>query len=283
MGINFIFFGEDAFSLVVLQSLVNSDLNLNPLAVVVLEPVSHSGERLISYCNQHGIHLIKTSDVSSGEFIKLIEGFCFDLLVAAHFQRILPKVVFGRARLGALNLHPSLLPKFRGMSPQHWPIILDEHETGVSVHYMESDVDSGNIIKQVRIQLSPDIYIYQLQKKMLMVYQSIMLEAVKLVISGYKGRKQNVEHASYFHKIRSADMQISIAMGCRYAYGQIRAFSFPYAGAIFEGLRVMKASPLSSFECSNMRSQVGLISDNSRLYLCFKDGILELEKWKKDD
>jgi methionyl-tRNA formyltransferase len=283
MNISFIFFGEDAFSLVVLQSLVKSDLNLNPLAVVMLEPISRSGERLASYCNQHGIRLIKTSDVSSQEFIKLIEGCSFDILITAHFQKILPKVVFNGAKVGALNLHPSLLPKFRGMSPQHWPLIFNEQETGVSVHFIESDVDSGNIVKQVRIPLSPDIYIHQLQKKMLIVYQSIMLEAIKLLISGHRGSRQNIELGSYFHKIKSADMQISIEKGYRYAYGQIRAFSFPYDGASFGGLRIMRASPLNLIDCPDLTSQVGLIQHNSRLYLCFKDGVLELEKWKKYD
>jgi methionyl-tRNA formyltransferase len=283
MNISFIFFGEDAFSLVVLQSLVNSDLNLNPLAVVMLEPVSHSGGRLVSYCNQHGIRLIKTSDITSQEFMRLIAECNFDLLITAHFQKILPKVIFDRARLGALNLHPSLLPKFRGMSPQHWPIIFNELETGVSIHYIESDVDSGNIVKQVRIPLSPDIYIHQLQQKLLIVYQSVMLEAVKLVIGGYKGSKQHVQFGSYFHKIKSADMKISIDKGCRYAYGQIRAFSFPYAGASFGGLRIMMASPLNAINYPDLASKVGLFSIDSRLYLCFKDGILELNKWKKDD
>ena len=283
MNISFIFFGEDAFSLVVLQSLLKSDLNLNPLAVVMLEPISHSGERLVSYCNQRGISLIKTSDISSREFISLIEGWSFDILITAHFQKILPKAIFDSARFGALNLHPSLLPKFRGMSPQHWPIILNEQETGVSVHYIESDVDSGNIIKQVKIPLSPNIYIHELQKKMLIVYETIMVEAIKLVISGHKGSKQNIEHGSYFHKIKSDDMQISIEKGFRYAYGQIRAFSFPYDGASFGGLRIMKASPLNSIDYPDLTFQIGIISDNSRLYLCFKDGVLELEKWKKDD
>ena len=226
---SFIFFGEDAFSLAVLKSLVEGCVALQPIAIVMLEPISVSGWRLAEYCENRGIPLIKTHSVRSEDFLIKFDKLDYDLVVSAHFQRILPARIFGRARIGALNLHPSLLPKYRGMAPQHWPLILGETETGVTVHRIDEGVDTGRIMRQVRIPLDPDIYIHELQTKFLTVYRSIMIEAVERLLSGEQGEAQLAAGSSYFHKIQEADMEIHAKMSVSYAYSVVRAFSLPSA------------------------------------------------------
>lgn len=281
---NFIFFGEDAFSLVVLESLVDSGLALHPLAVVMLEPISVSGGRLATYCAVRGIALIKTTAVRSQEFLACFDGMDFDLVISAHFQRILPVSLFGRARLGALNLHPSLLPRYRGMAPQHWPIILGDAETGVTVHCIDEGVDTGRIIHQVRIPLKLDIYIHELQKELLVVYRTIMVEAVQRLINGYTGEVQPSEGGVYFHKIQDRDMEISLEMNVNQVYGRVRAFAFPYPGAQFQDVRIMKVQLVDAalwLELRKISQSPGLQSRGDNLYLILKDGALELIKWKK--
>ncbi len=280
---DFIFFGEDAFSLAVLESLVDSELGLRPLMVVMLEPISVSGRRLANYCEDRGIALFKTMSVRSDEFLARFDTIAFDLVISAHFQRILPVRIFGRARLGALNLHPSLLPQYRGMAPQHWPIILGDSETGVTVHRIDEGVDTGRIVRQVRIPLEPDIYIHELQKRFLAVYQFIMVEAVERLIAGQEGEVQLSQGATYFHKVREEDMEITCEMEIKRAYGLVRAFSFPYPGARFQDVRIMKAKPVDEVLWMDLRQfaqSPGLQSKGDRLYLVLQDGALELTKWK---
>jgi methionyl-tRNA formyltransferase len=280
---SFIFFGEDVFSLAVLESLVEGRLALQPLATVMLEPSSVSGRRLVEYCEKRGIPLIKTSSVRSGDILAQFDELDYDLIVSAHFQRILPARIFGRARVGALNLHPSLLPKYRGMSPQHWPIILGDPETGVTVHRIDDGVDTGRIMRQVRIPLDPDIYIHQLQTKFLDVYRTIMIEAVGRLLSGDSGEEQAAADISYFHRIQESDMEIKAEMDVVRAYALVRAFSFPYAGARFGNLRILKARPLKNEE---LRKELQISANSHSLqqrggsrYLILKDGALELIKW----
>ncbi len=278
-----IFFGEDVFSLAVLQSLVEGRLALQPLAVVMLEPISVSGRRLADYCGNRGIRLIKTRSVRAEEFLTLFEGLECDLVVSAHFQRILPTRIFSRARVGALNLHPSLLPKYRGMAPQHWPIILGDTETGVTVHCIDEGVDTGRIIRQVGIPLSPDIYIHELQTKFLEVYRSIMIEAVERLLSGEQGEEQPAVGASYFHKIQDSNTVISPTMEVARAYSLVRAFSFPYSGARFDHIRILKAKPVNEelwVELKKSASCPGLRSIGMIRYLILKDGALEIAKWR---
>jgi methionyl-tRNA formyltransferase len=279
---NFIFFGEDVFSLAVLESLIEGRLELLPLATVMLEPISFSGRRLAEYCENRGIPLILTRSVKSEDFLAKFEKLDYDLIISAHFQRILPARIFNRARAGALNLHPSLLPKYRGMAPQHWPIILGDAETGVTVHCIDDGVDTGRIMRQVRIPLDPEIYIHELQIKFLAVYRSIMIEAVERLLSGDLGEQQSAVGISYFHKINDADMVIKADMEVAHAYSLIRAFSFPYSGARFDDIRIMKAKPVSE----ELRKELQISSNSSALqqsgasrYLRLKDGTLELTKW----
>jgi methionyl-tRNA formyltransferase len=281
---SFIFFGEDAFSLTVLESLVNSPLNLKPLAVVMLEPINVSGQRLVGYCKNLGIRLIRTASVRSEDFLSNFHNVNFDFTVSAHFQRLLPAQLFKRARIGGVNLHPSLLPKYRGMSPQHWPIAHGDANTGVTVHFIDEGVDTGKILRQVTVPLEPDIYIYELQKKFQIVYKTIVVEAVERAIMGDLGALQRPKCETYFHKIRDEDMEIELGKGLRCAYGLIRAFSFPYVGARFQDIRIMKATPVVDpsllSKIRGYENKQGLWRINDLLFLVFEDGVLEVTKWR---
>ena len=279
----FVFFGEDVFSLAVLESLVDGRLALQPVATVMLEPISVSGRRLVEFCENRGIPLIKTRSVQTEDFLAQFDELGYDLIVSAHFQRILPTRIFSRARLGALNLHPSLLPKYRGMSPQHWPIILGDVETGVTVHRIDDGVDTGRIMRQVRIPLDPEIYIHQLQVKFLAVYRSIMIEAVERLLSGDLGEDQPAADISYFHKIQDSNMEIKTEMGVSRAYSLVRAFSFPYSGARFGDISILKAKPVDGKLWKELKISANSPAIQQRgvsRYLILKDGALELIKWR---
>lgn len=280
----FIFFGEDAFSLAVLESLMDCHLDVYPIMTVMLEPITISGQRLAEYCESRGILLVKTTSVRAEEFLAQLEKLDYDLVVCAHFQRILPPRIFNKASLGALNLHPSLLPKYRGMAPQHWPIVLGELHTGVTVHRIDEDVDTGRIMQQVRIPLDPDIYIHELQIKFLAVYRYIMIEAVKGLIYGEQGQAQQIENASYFHKIKESDMEINTQMDVRHAYALVRAFSFPYRGVKFNNIRIMRAKPVNSdlwIDLQKNSTKInGLFIKETNRFLILKNGALELTKWR---
>ena len=280
---SFVFFGEDVFSLIVLKSLVDSRLGLLPLAVVVLAPISVSGVRLTVFCKDRGIPFICTQSVRSAEFLARISEMEIDLMVSAHFQRLLPASIFTRAKLGALNLHPSLLPRYRGMSPQHWPIIFGDAETGVTVHRIEEGVDTGRILRQAQIPLEPGMYIHQLQRKFLDVYRTLMVEAVELAIAGEPGVLQSSEGTSYFHKIGEEDMEITHDAGVELAGNMVRAFSFLYAGARYGIVRIMKAVQVHDTIWIGLRdanAKIGIAVHGDQRYLVLKDGALELTKWR---
>lgn len=278
-----LFFGEDAFSLAVFRSLIEGRVALRPLAVIMLEPISVSGGRLVDFCKRREISVIKTRSVRSEEFLARFDSTEYDLVICAHFERILPARLFRRARIGALNLHPSLLPKYRGMAPQHWPIIMGEAETGVTVHRIDEGVDTGRIMRQIRIPLGADTYIYELQAKFLSVYREIMVEAVERLLAGEEGDEQPVYGGSYFQKLKEADMEIQPWFEAHKAYSYVRAFAFPYRGARFGNIRIIKAKPVATEfwrQLKRSENTLGLHELGSSRFLMLKDGALEIIKWK---
>ena len=170
------------------------------------------------------------------------------------------------------------------MSPQHWPIIHGDSNTGVTVHLIDEGVDTGNILCQEFIDLSPDIYIHELQKKLLIVYKTIVVNAVEKLINGSRGIVQPSLDLPYFGKIKDEDMVIHFDTPIDRAYGMIRAFSFPYQGARFENIPIMKAIPASGDIIDYFNNSIeafGIHERNSSVYLVLKDGVLELIKWSK--
>ncbi|ETN92835.1 Methionyl-tRNA formyltransferase [Gammaproteobacteria bacterium MOLA455] len=281
----FVFFGEDSFSLAVLRSLLVEESGLSALAVIILAPVSTSGEQLVNYCRKNEIPVIQIASFKDEKVIKLFAAMEYDFILSAHFQRIIPRSIFGRAKLNALNLHPSLLPYYRGMSPQHWPIVNGDKKTGVTVHVMEEDVDVGRIIDQVVINLSEDIYIHQLQKEFLKVYPRIMRNSVNKCIDGYQGIEQEVIASSYYGKISTHDRTIVNSDSLKTAYGKIRAFSVPYAGAIYGDIEILRANRMNHEEFTSLYQTFGIgfcqLGDVS--YLILNDGGLSHLKWRKNE
>ena len=111
-----------------------------------------------------------------------------------------------------------------------------------------------------------------------------MAEAVELLFSGEQGEEQPEDGASYFHKIQEEDMAIHSEMDVTRAYSIVRAFSFPYAGARFDGVRIMKARPVSKelgTQLRRSRGESGLHTVGTSRYLILKDGALEITKWYK--
>lgn len=101
-------------------------------------------------------HFIEYDKLSSPELIAEIKALKVDIAVVCSFNNIIPKVFIDAIKDGILNVHPSLLPKYRGGNPYSWVIINNEKETGVTIHYISEDLDKGDIVYQQKVPISKD-------------------------------------------------------------------------------------------------------------------------------
>ena len=138
-------------------------------------------------------------NINSAKSVEEIRSHHPDLLVVAAFNQILKRQVIGIPRHGAINVHPSALPRYRGPNPFFWVIHNRERMTGVTVHYIDEGIDSGDIILQKEVRISPGETEASLRDKAIPVAASALLQAVKSIEAGtVRSVPQDEAQATYF-------------------------------------------------------------------------------------
>ena len=277
-----IFWGEDSFSNVVLASLIKAGYQI--LAVITPYYENLKYKRLELTCRRNNIFFKRFKNINADEVFNLVVKLSPDLCVITHFEKLIPCTLLSIPRLGFINLHPSLLPFYRGMSPQHWPIINGEVETGLSVHYVDDGIDTGAIIVQERIQLTPDMYVSDLQKLWLEKYPSIMIDAIERLLRGEKIVKQNDLNGSFYGRLKNEQCKIKLEMSIAEAYNLVRGVSFPYCGASYENVIIYRVhvNKDETLMSTYINMDNGLYEDvKVGMILKLYDGILILDKYKK--
>lgn len=163
----------------------------------------------------------------------LIKELAPDLIILSTFNQIIPEDIIAIPRLGVINVHPSLLPKYRGATPTVWVLMNGEKETGVSVHYVENEkIDAGRIIAQAKLRISPNDTDGMLRFKLAKLLEKVLSNALKLVSSKNKLSfpVQNELRATYFPKRTTEDGEIDLNKPVRDIINKVRAMS-PYPGA----------------------------------------------------
>lgn len=277
-----VFWGEDAFSNVVLNSLIQAGHDIK----MVVSPLYNNlvYKKLEYTCHKYQIPFYRFKDINSREVVDLLNSFEPDICVIAHFQRLIKGELLNIPKKGFINLHPSLLPDYRGMSPQHWPIINGEKESGVTVHYVDSGVDTGDIIIQEKFSLNENDYVSDLQNKWIKIYDHIMIDAINRIMDNSPVIVQRHLAGRYYGKLRSEECIIKKDITIREAYNLIRGVSMPYQGAQMDNVIIWKAHPVDKEYndiIHNSEYPVGVyINSEKGNFLRLKDGVLIIDKYK---
>lgn len=180
----------------------------------------------------HHIPVYTPSNPNTPAFIDLIRKLAPDLILSFYYRRILSRELLAIPRLGAVNLHGSLLPKYRGRSPVNWVLVNGESETGVTLHYMVEKADAGDIIAQRRVLIDREDTALSLFRKMTVAAAKLLKETYPLIKAGTAPRTpQNSQLASTFGGRRPEDGKITWESPAFSIYNLIRAVTHPYPGA----------------------------------------------------
>ncbi len=158
-NIKFAFFGTSEFAVIVLEEL-KSKYQIEP-TLIVTTPDQPRGRKLIlspspvkEWAIKNNILVLQPEKLRDSNFLKELGHDDWDVFVVAAYGKIIPKVILDMPRRGALNIHPSLLPKYRGPSPLQFQILDDEKNIGVSIIKMDEKVDHGPIVIQEKAPLT---------------------------------------------------------------------------------------------------------------------------------
>ena len=143
---------------------------------------------------EHGTPVFQPSKLSAG----LFDGLCFDLIAVVAYGRMLPREVLELPPLGCINIHGSMLPKFRGASPIQHAIMSGEKETGVTSQYMAEAMDAGDILLSVKTQIGEDETAADLYERLGKLGAGLLCETIEAIERGEAvPRPQNHEEATY--------------------------------------------------------------------------------------
>jgi methionyl-tRNA formyltransferase len=181
---------------------------------------------------QHHLPLYLPEDPNAPAFMAAMARLQPDFLFSCYYRHMLKKPLLELPRLGALNLHGSLLPKYRGRVPVNWVLVNGETETGVTLHYMLEKADQGDIVARKHVPIAWEDTAYTLFAKMTVAAEAVMREAYPLLRTGMAPRlPQDHSQASYFGGRKPEDGRIDWSKSATEIYNLVRAVTHPYPGA----------------------------------------------------
>ena len=282
-ALKIVFWGEDSFSDIVLNSLLEAGYHVCAVITPFYDNLIY--KRLEMTCKQNKVFFFRCKDVNGTEVCEYVKSLVPDLCVVAHFEKLIKPELLTIPSLGFINLHPSLLPDYRGVAPQHWPIINGDEESGITVHFIDAGVDTGDIILQKHIPLHPDMYVSDLQNEWRKLYRTVILEAIENILNGTRFFRQKHLVGSYYGKLKRRFCHIDAEGGYLQAYRLIRGVSMPYCGADYNGMIIWRAHPLMQESEILMRHypELGMYWNTNRGHLLrFHDGILCIDKFNQE-
>ncbi len=155
-----------------------------------------------------------------------------DLIFSFYYRRILPEEMLSVPRLGAWNMHGSLLPKFRGRAPVNWAVLKGETRTGATLHAMTSRADTGAIVDQEAVPIGPDDTALEVQRRVTAAAAAILARRIdELEAGAAKTTPQDESQATRFGKRRPEDGLIDWSRPAKEIHDLVRAVTHPYPGA----------------------------------------------------
>jgi len=182
------------------------------------------------YAVNQGIDVLQPTNLKNPKFVESLHSYKADLQVVVAF-RMLPEVVWNMPKLGTMNLHGSLLPKFRGAAPIHWAVIKGEKETGCTTFLLKHAIDTGDILMQSKFSIGEKDNTGIIHDKMMQVGADLVLKTVKAIESGnYTTTPQDPNLVSKAPKLFKENTAIDFKSKVEDVYNFIRGLN-PIPGA----------------------------------------------------
>jgi methionyl-tRNA formyltransferase len=226
--LNLVFMGTPAFAVPVLESLAKA----HKVSLVVTQPDKPKGrgQKLAAppikeKAIELGIPVAQPESLKTPEFHELIAAQKADLLVVVAF-RILPTTLFPLARLGAVNIHGSLLPKYRGAAPIQWAVANGDTESGVTIFRLDAEVDHGEVLAQEKVAIGPEETAGELFDRLSLLGRDLLSKTLEDLETGRTvARAQDHSLASPAPKLKKEDGRVDWTRPARAIHARVRGFN----------------------------------------------------------
>ncbi|HNV23672.1 MAG TPA: methionyl-tRNA formyltransferase, partial [Candidatus Omnitrophota bacterium] len=183
-----VFFGSDDFALAHLKSLVSDRYHIVACVTQPDRPKGRGMKIIFSpvkeFALKNNIKVFQPETLKDEKVVEILKGFQADVFVVISYGHLLPKDVLEIPRLGALNVHPSLLPQYRGAAPMNWAIIQGEKETAISIIRLNTSLDAGDIVIQEKVKIEEDDTAVTLRTRIMGLGGKLLKKAIDLLAEG---------------------------------------------------------------------------------------------------
>lgn len=277
-----VFMGTPDFAVPSLDILVKNGFEVVAVVTATDKYGGRGGKQLIEsavkkYAVANGLKVLQPKNLKSPTFQAELKALNADLQVVVAF-RMLPVAVWDMPSIGTINLHGSLLPKYRGAAPLNWAVINGETETGATTFFLKHEIDTGDLLFTTTIQIGEEATVGEVHDELMLKGADLMLKTVQAIEKGeYTPQPQDESQASKAPKIFHETCQIDFNQNTQKVHDFIRGLSpYPTAWTVLDGkkLKVFRAKRL--LESHDL--PIGKFVTDSKKYLrvTTKDGFIEL-------
>ncbi len=180
---------------------------------------------------------VRTPDLVGGpagqpEVVTEIAALAPDIIFSFYYRRMIPMAILRAARLGAFNIHGSLLPRYRGRAPVNWAVLAGERETGATLHHMVGRADAGDIVDQAAVAIGPDETAHDVMTRVTEAAVELLARNLDAILAGTAPRRaQDESRATVVRGRRPEDGRIDWSWPARRVHDLVRAVAEPYPGA----------------------------------------------------
>ena len=230
-----VFMGTPAFAVPSLEALVEAR---HEVVGVVTQPDRPKGRGQVTMPSPvkvsalaRGLPVIQPTHVKSPEFLRQLSEWKPDLIAVTAFGRILPKAILDLPPLGCVNVHGSLLPKYRGAAPIQWALIHGESETGITTMVMDEGMDTGDVLLRQSVTIDPDETAAELGDRLAKVGGALLVETLnRLETQSVTAHPQDHTRATYAPLLKKEDGVIDWSRSSTDVANRIRGLS-PWPGS----------------------------------------------------
>lgn len=229
-----IFMGTPDFAVPTLRDLVEAG---HDVAAVVTQPDRPKGRGkketpppVKETAQELEIPVFQPPRIKDPDFIELLRGLSPEVIVVVAFGRILSPDILSLPRYGCVNVHASLLPKYRGAAPIHWAVINGEKETGVTTMYMDEGLDTGDMILKEAVPIGEEDTVGAVHDRLAALGARLLVKTLALIRQGRAPRAPQTGEFSYAPMLKAEDELIGWDQPARDIYNRIRGMN-PWPGA----------------------------------------------------
>lgn len=286
-----IFFGTDEFSVSILRVMLENKINIKAI-VTKPDRVKNRNKRLLppalkQFCmdNQVEIPLFQPEKASTPEFAEVLRSFSPDLFVVVSYGEIINKELLAIPKLMPINIHPSLLPKYRGAAPIRSALLNGDTETGVAIIEMVKAMDAGDILKLEKVRIFPEEDHTSLQARIFDLSGKVLLDCLNDFEQGSVKKTPQQGEPTFTKKFNKEDLLIDWSAGLGSILNKIHAFgetpgAFCYVeiSGVTLSMKITKAKKVYSDDLPVQRAAVSTIAfDKSEGWkIAVSGGLIEI-------